>query len=356
MCVSPLSIPNPNYGRKDKLSYLVDTDSRFIRVPCGYCDECLAVKQMSLVQRVIMESQKNHLFFATLTYNNESIPIKNVNNFQIKYADYKDLNSCIRRIRHYNLFPRVFRYFAVSELGSKRGRPHFHVLFIVPKYSGDDYNTCIGLEQQMFTVLFSNWKRNYGTRKNPVYRPLCTYVRKFVRGRLSTNFDLHYVNPNFQDRGVADVGFYVLKYMLKPSDRARKLQQALRLNLEYGEYIKFWNEVKPRYFKSLDFGLARDKDIQRYLHNGIEQTKDSFDYPVFVNPNNGSTFPLSRFYKSKGDIYDLDQATHFVLNQKNRNDSYVDPSDSELFSHSLRKEFLEKIADSDTDVLQFLYE
>lgn len=344
MCVSPISIPNPNYGRKDKLSYLFDTESAYIRVPCGVCDECLCSKQMQLVQRVIMESTKNHLFFATLTYDNEHLPIKEVNGYKISFADYKDLNNCIRRIRHYQLFPRAFRYFAVSEFGSKRGRPHFHVLFLVPKFSDDDYGTCITLESSMRSILLEQWKRNYGSRSHPRYESLCTYVCKYIRGKWRSNYDLHYVNPNFSDKGVADVGFYVLKYMLKPSYRTVRLQRALRLNLDPDEYESIWSEVKPRFFKSHDFGLATEPSIIGYLRDSIEATKHRYDFPVFVNPINGSTMPLSRFYKSKGDIYDVDTATYFAMEKKKVD--YDDPNYTKCQEHSLRKEFLEKISDS----------
>lgn len=318
MCISPINIPNLNYGRKDKLSYLVDTVSHFIAVPCGHCSECISVRQMSYVQRIQMESVKNHLFFATLTYNNECLPRYEVNGYSIKYASYEDFNGVIRRLRRYSLFPRPFRYFAVSELGSK-GRPHFHCLFLVPKYDGDDFLTCMNLESQMHDVLLSHWQRNIGSRKFPKYVDLCTFKRIYTRKGIRQNFDFHYVNPLNSTDGVNNVSWYVLKYMLKPSDRASKLQSALKLNLHPTEYAEAWKIVRPRCFFSRDLGLGNDKDIQELLVSNIEAHKHDFDYPVFVNSNTGQTFPLAKFYRSRSAIWNVERATFFHFNSSCKN-------------------------------------
>ena len=115
---------------------------------------------------------------------------------------------------------------------------------MIPKQDGDDFNTCLNLQQKLFDEVLSEWKRNYGSRKHPDYRPLCTFVRKFVRGKLRTNYDLHYVNPVLSDGGSADVAFYVLKYMMKPSNRVTRLRRALTLNLSQDEFEDIWKIVK----------------------------------------------------------------------------------------------------------------
>lgn len=345
MCTSPVSIKNPNRGRSDKLSYLVDTESVYIKVPCGHCDECIAVRQMNFVQRVQMESIKNHIFFTTLTYNQESLPIKEVNGYRFPFADYKDINGAIRHLRRDQAFPRCFRYFFVSELGSKRSRPHFHGLLFLPKMPSDDYNTCITMEQQMWPIMLKYWSRNYGSRKFPDWRPLCTYVCRMTRRGIRTTYDLHYLNPNLTQDGVSNVAWYVLKYMLKPSDKIAKRQQALRLNLDEDEYHRVWNEIKPRIFVSKDFGLARDPDISRRLHSDIDYFRGQFDYPVYLNHDTGQTFPLSKFYKSKGDIYDVNQATYFALNAKLKKERQLSFSDCQR--HADRLSRLASIADDD---------
>lgn len=186
------------------------------------------------------------------------------------------------------------------------------MIFFVPKYEGDDYLTCLNLERVLFKAVLSEWKRNYGSDKKPDYRPLCTYYRRIKNGKLSTNYDLHYVNPRTSDGGTADVGFYVLKYMLKPSVREVRLQRAFRLNLPEDEYERSWQIVKSKSFYSKGFGLNGKQPSQQiidYLKRSIRDSKQSF--PEFINPVDGKKFPLSRYYKSKGFIYGVGDALDF---------------------------------------------
>ena len=57
-----------------------------------------------------------------------------------------------------------FRYFAVSELGSKRGPSTFHVLFLLDKQSFPTYNDLITQEKLMFDTTGPV----IGSKRNPV--------------------------------------------------------------------------------------------------------------------------------------------------------------------------------------------
>ena len=126
MCTKPRLIPNPNYGcGKKGYGFLKDCVSKFITIPCGTCDECIKNKQMQFIQRIQMEELDNHLFYCTLTYNPDMMPIVSTSTGRdIRFADVSDVQDMMKRLRLSNAFGRPFRYFAVSELGSKRGRPH----------------------------------------------------------------------------------------------------------------------------------------------------------------------------------------------------------------------------------------
>lgn len=212
---------------------------------------------------------------------------------------------------------------------------HFHILFFVPRYDGDDYNDCLNLESVLFREVLAEWKRNVASpvwsdkkqkfipnTRCPVYKPLCTYVRKFIRGKIRTNYDLHYVNPVLSDGGTADVAFYVLKYMLKPSDRATKLRQALHLNLPQEEYNDVWKVVKPRHFESDGFGLGQNlksdsgyrlatPNVYQHLRSSIARSKGYSAFPSYFSPVTGQSFPLARYYKNRGDIYSVSDALDF---------------------------------------------
>lgn len=203
MCLQPVKLPN-NYFGSQNFYHMVskDVDKKYILVPCGHCPECIAMKQGQYAQRMEIESKYNHFFFATLTYDNKHLPTlavdipvftqkakdevnkKNPNLFdfhaeeflegtkdvqdlgpatdadvdkylmdngyidsyktiEIRYADIHHLQLLFKRMRDNNTLGRTFRYLAVSERGKKNGRPHFHILFLVPKQENDDYNTCI---------------------------------------------------------------------------------------------------------------------------------------------------------------------------------------------------------------------
>ena len=332
MCTNPVLIPNKNLGNHlykgirgrvtpGSVASFKDLSTHYLKIGCGHCSECIHTKQMGYVQRVQMESKCNHLFFSTLTYNNESLRhLVTSTGVSIPYADYKDMTNMCKRIREGNLFTRPFRYCYVSELGGTRGRPHFHVIWMLPKYKDDTFLTPFQLESHIYRVVFNEWRRNYGSRRSPVYKSLFTYHERWRAGVLHKNFDTHYIQSTL-DSDESSVAFYILKYMLKPSDKATRLQQALHLNLPEDEYDDVWKIVKPRFVYSKGFGLnasyrARkglstpDSRIVSYLREGIARSKE---FPKYYNPLDGKSFPLSRYYSRRMDIFDMYQRTRFYF-------------------------------------------
>lgn len=210
MCLNPILRPNTSYrvpgsALSARINMVArafgkDADNKYIYVPCGHCPDCVRARQNSLVQRADIESRYNHIFFATLTYNNAHLPILTVevprdfsslsdsslfnqepsNSFSVDDAEealasetfdyshvqseaacgsyleladfYKEVDFPFADIHHvqlllknlrdnlsrYDVFKgRSIKYLAVSELGKTFGRPHFHILFFVSKLPGD---------------------------------------------------------------------------------------------------------------------------------------------------------------------------------------------------------------------------
>lgn len=308
MCVSPVKIRNPNYHVSTPLIVATtDTQSQFINVPCGVCEECIAKKQSDLVQRCRVLSLDHYIFFYTLTYNNESLPrITCSNGVSIPYADHADITNMFKRIRKYNKFGYPFIYLSVSERGKTKGRPHFHGLIFVKKsYSNGDPLFTARLEKRIRSTLFSEWKRNYGSTRAPVWRPLFTYRSRIVGGVRYSNFDCHYVVPHSTEQGESDVAFYVTKYILKPNGSEKRLQQALRLNLtildengeiiDDSEYQTVWSIVRSKCTKSLDFGSATKLEFD-FVRSQIIRSRSSKTGFQFYNPD-GSVAPLARYYR-----------------------------------------------------------
>lgn len=350
MCISPVRIRNPNKGSKFSSSFIKDTVSAFINVPCGHCPECISLRQSYVVQRCQAMLFDNYMFFATLTYNNQSLPVLTTSTgYDIRYADIHDLQCTFKRLRKSNAFTRPFKYYAVSELGSLRGRPHFHALLFLPRYESDNEYTPLNLERILFDSLLLEWRRNYGSSRKPVYKPLCTYKAKMICGKLRSNYDLHFVRSNSSVEGESDVAFYVSKYLFKPSGHAVDLQRALRLNLPEDEYEHVWSKVRPRDFVSNGFGLGLNAD--NYVRSCVSRSKSVSDFPLWYNPISGKPSPLSRFYRSKGFLFSQSDYLDFYFgsdapadNVVFHKDIIVDKFDRAISKHNKK---VQSISDSD---------
>lgn len=300
MCLSPVKIRNPNYASKvDIICKTTDTINQWLYVPCNVCSECLMSRQMNIVQRARVLSLDYYMFFCTLTYNNESLPsVTTSTGVTIRYADISDVQKMFKRIRSSRVIQRDFLYYFVSERGSSKGRPHFHGLIFIKKDEKDDYSYPSVVESKLWHLLFSQWKRNYGSDRSPVWKPLFTYRKKFRFGRIYTNFDCHYCVTHSTDKGTDDVAFYVTKYLLKPSDKERRLQQALRLNLSEEEFEQIWKIVRSRSFSSKGFGMRTELHSD-YIRSCAERSCCDSDGLKFFNPSDGMSSPISRYYRKK---------------------------------------------------------
>lgn len=347
MCLTPITIPNPNrkyrlghlnFNQNEINSKIKDNESAFIQVPCGHCSQCIALAQMELVERVQMEALNNHIFMGTLTYKNETLPILETPTWEDKngrehegyiyrYAKYEDASKMVRRLRDANTFGIPFKYLIITERGSKRARPHFHWLLLFKKSDIGKYNDCINFEQQHKWTLLENWRRNIGTQHYPIWQDLCEYRESWRGGRKHATYDFHYVNPLLTKGGVTDAAFYVLKYMLK-GIQDRRMMQAIFLNYDVTTAWNIWDRIKNRREYSLGFGLDIDyskkgksreitedicnQEILDYLHNCVARSRTArTEYAYYYCPENLLTFPLANYYKRFGFIYSADDEMEF---------------------------------------------
>lgn len=253
-------------------------------------------RQSDIVQRCRCLSLDHYLFFFTLTYNNESLPhITTSTGVTIDYADYSDVQKMFKRIRKYNSFGRDFKYLCVTERGSKRSRPHVHGIIFLPKLKDDDKLFTAVTETKIRKTLFMEWRRNYGSTRNPDWKPLFTYHSKIVAGKRFSNFDCHYIVPHSTEKGSDDVAFYVSKYVLKPSKSESRLQQALKLNLDESEYFATWRIVKSRCFWSKGFGAYTDTE-KKYIRSCIKSSSNDPNGFQYINAD-GTKSGLARYYR-----------------------------------------------------------
>lgn len=175
----------------------------------------------------------------------------------IPFADVHDVQLMVKRMRDNNTLGRSFRYVAVTERGGERGRPHVHILWLVPKEDDDTVATCETLNAKLRKMLLEYWSTNIGTRKNPVYERNFTYRQKWLNGKLYRNFDCHYVNPVLTKDGVSNVAFYITKYILKDSDQERDLWRRIYHASGFNRNLTrvVWDVVKSRLLASKGLGL-----------------------------------------------------------------------------------------------------
>lgn len=109
-------------------------------VPCGRCGYCLSNRRNDWTFRLQYEFKRSYWSeFVTLTYDEASLPefgdgmpiIKQHYGYDSPSLQVSDLQEFVKRVRWFNdkQTSRQLRYYACGEYGSKRGRPHYHVLF-----------------------------------------------------------------------------------------------------------------------------------------------------------------------------------------------------------------------------------
>lgn len=208
MCKNPISVPNyyyshtpycSEYGGINQVPRHLRSQKEFIEVPCGKCVECRNTYYTSLLQRGLCEAMSSYVYFVTLTYDDNHIPVLNLDNEVILYADYSHIQAMFKRLRNYNVLGREFRYLCVNEYGDKFSRPHFHLLIFVSKMSDDDYLTPYRIEQCLYNNLKNFFALNIGTRKNPIYEPLFTFSQRVTPNGVKSNYWVKLVESTASD-------------------------------------------------------------------------------------------------------------------------------------------------------------
>lgn len=328
MCISPISIKNPNYDTAG--NFPADfrkthvTTTPYIQVPCGNCPACYFANQSGYYQRILEESRASYVYFATLTLN-ENIEYAEYKDTMYTVAPYRDFQLMIKRIKKDNLFGRSFSYFAVREYGKKKGRAHFHILFFVRRADGDTWITPYQYEDILHKVVFEHWRRNVGTSLNPEYVNLTTYKESYLGGKLHKNFDLHFVESrNYAD--MDNVYFYVTKYLLKDNKFIKRLRAQLKDDNEisHEDELELRRLILRNSWRSLHFGLpyyedGADNTTRERIASMIERSvANGSEYPQYFT-DDGRAFPLSRYYREK-----------FVTHEQNlvfKSRQSIDPDD-----------------------------
>lgn len=290
--------------KDDKLYQLHDSHSDYIYVPCGHCKDCLRARRYNLVQRCEMESIDKYPYFITLTYNKEHMPKYMAPNGKIiQYADRENVKKMFKRIRTHKAINRKFRYIAVSERGTLKGRPHHHILLFIDKYTDDDKWTPYIYEEMLYELFKVEWKVNVsGDKFKPKYESLYTFKRRIRNGQINTTYDCHYIRPHIDDI-TRNVTQYIFKYIAKPNKHEKILFTQLKATLEGKEFTSTWRKVRSCFTASRFWGTGSDdkekpnEKVLKHIKMCTEQYTDGF--PIYYSPFSTDSCGLAPYYIKK---------------------------------------------------------
>lgn len=251
MCVSPIPVWLRRVSEgKQVLSFHRPSDfapiaSPTFFIPCGKCALCRESKRKDWSRRIIAETWLHDFnSFVTLTYSDEFLPSGSL-------ASKSDIQKFIKRLRQaprdFGFAPRPFKYYIVSEYGSKFGRPHYHGIifgldFHLPNWSP----YFVRLSDKGFPVYSSRvlekvWKNGFLSFDRVTPRDIA-YVTKYISKSSGENFALY-------SRGLGKGLFFDANNELTPFGDASFDNGFLAFPSGHGSYYK----------------AAIPKNIDRYL-------------------------------------------------------------------------------------------
>lgn len=329
MCNTPILIKNPNrFGKKYKPT--IDIDSQYIRVPCGKCPQCRALRQIRLIQRIYLESLRSDVYMISLSYDNKHLPTFSYNGKSYQYSDKQHTTNMFKRLR--DILP-PFKYLLFNEYGKVKSRAHWHILLFLPKQDISDFEH-LTFTKFLYDIFSVQWAINVGSDKCPILEPLYTYIKK---GNKCT-FDLHRVT---ELRGsFDDCYYYVSKYLLKNHKTMSKfvshleskiktlsnmcsncsdLDEELQIDSEIQQLKDYLLKVKPRVIQSKGFAdFTRSEILFKEFQSCVNPNfSDNKQYLQFYRHND--TSPLSPYFRKKLETSDDSFCVDFITSWYKKN-------------------------------------
>lgn len=149
-----------------KLPYSVgDGKDYSVPYPCGRCEACRKQNADIWTFRLQMErTQWQHTAFITLTYNNEHCP----KDYSVSPAH---VQSFLKRLRYY--LPYRVKYFLCGEYGTKKGRPHYHLIVF-------------GLKPSDYYLIDQCWTYGFNRTEPSLSDRSLAYVAQYVQKKIGT--------------------------------------------------------------------------------------------------------------------------------------------------------------------------
>lgn len=147
-----------------KLQYNKIPKEYITQIPCGVCIGCRLDYSREWANRITLEAKKykpNESWFLTLTYNDESIPFKQIKNKKteeikqgvtLNKKDVQDFFKRLRRHYEYHYKHKGIRFYIAGEYGETTNRPHYHAcIFNMPIFTENKKYKINELGQTLWT-------------------------------------------------------------------------------------------------------------------------------------------------------------------------------------------------------------
>lgn len=235
------------------------TEQMFQLVPCGKCELCVSAAKSEFVRRAQLEGMSHDCppFFFTLTYNDDHLPPDGE-------LDYREIQLYLKRLRKLcerQHLPTDFRYIIAGEYGSKRGRPHYHVILFNNPLRASEFEP--SKVKALKRLLWTPWQKddwNVFSRKEnfgQCYGDTAAYVTKYIGKR-----------SRWEDRYLPHRGRCVRPSFVRSSSRPGI--GALYLKKFFGYY----HLTDDAEFEYLDFqdGQVKTMPFGRYMRRLFHPT------------------------------------------------------------------------------------
>lgn len=270
-------------------------DGTRVMVPCGHCIQCLIEMQSDWSVRMSCELMSNlsrPAIFVTLTYNEENLPVNEVNEdtgeiFQkpcvVKHHIQQFMRSLRNRVKreqkksNWKGWKGPLKYFIASEYGPEGGRPHYHGIIF-------------GLDKSHSNIINEVWNKGFTYFGEANEKSIC-YVAKYCVKPTEFQSNPHrkgyFDNERWmEDNGIRRRPFRLMSTKLGASytENPERLKFHFR-NIFKNNYIRVGKCKRkiPRYFK---LKIYTDENFSKYCKGN---------------------FSLFQYYKGKNKVKKLDK-------------------------------------------------
>lgn len=270
MCINPTLIKN-NRGDYHPLYH-----RRYIKVPCGKCEECRENRQHEIMTRLSCHSYENwqnggQYLFLTFTYNDAHLPHLYYNGQKQACFCWDDVLTLLKFLRK-DFDTADWQYFGVCEYGKNTKRPHYHISFWISKNIDDIFfaETC----RRYWTkqpIKYDKTKRTWQTTCNGFMFPSKSDV-KLGKHLVRSKAGVSYYAAKYTCK---DIGFYSIP-LIKEIDENPSLRERFKRCL-------------PHVFQSINLGYPY---LSRVLDENNAATK-------FSNPLTGTECLVPKYAINK---------------------------------------------------------